>query len=93
MTSQTQSVDRELDGDESLSRMRTLCHFVDGFASGDAAIRMAAESYRSKLEQQGCDGETILTFAATILLVIADHQLEQRQAALGRLPRRWGGVC
>ncbi len=76
--------------DDRLSQMRTLCHFLDVFASGDPVLRAGALNYSERLREEGCDGEEIIRIAATALLVVIEHEVEQRARVLDRLPALWG---
>ncbi len=75
--------------DRRLSQMRTLCHFLDVFASGDPVLRAGAARYGERLREEGCDGEEIIRIAATALLVVIEHEVEQRARVLDRLPALW----
>ena len=75
--------------DRRLSQMRTLCHFLDVFASGDPVLRAGAARYSERLREEGCDGEEIIRIAATALLVVIEHEVEQRTRVLDKLPALW----
>ena len=75
--------------DLRISQMRSLCHFLDIFASGDPVMRAGAARYGERLREEGCDGEDVIRMAATALLVAVEHEIEQRTLALGSLPGLW----
>ncbi len=75
--------------DRRLSQMQTLCHFLDLFASGDPVMRAGAARYGERLREEGCDGEEIIRIAATALLVVIEHEVEQRARVLDKLPPLW----
>ena len=69
--------------------MRTLCHFLDVFASGDALLRARASSHGDQLRRAGFAGDEIIASAATALLVALEQEIDQRTQVLSKLPLIW----
>ena len=75
--------------DRRTSQMHSIRYFLDVFASADPIMRAGAAHYGERLRDQGCDGEEIIRIAATALLVAIEHEIEQRELVLNRLPAIW----
>ena len=75
--------------DRRISQMHSIRYFLDVFASADPIMRAGAAHYGERLRKQGCDGEEVIRIAATALLVAIEHEIEQREAVLNRLPEIW----
>ena len=72
-----------------ISQMHSIRYFLDVFASADPIMRAGAAHYGERLRKEGCDGEEVIRIAATALLVAIEHEIEQREAVLNRLPEIW----
>ena len=89
MTLECPTISDTTASDRRVAQMRSLCHFLDVFASADPIMRAGAAHYGDRLRKEGCDGEEVIRIAATALLVAIEHEIEQRQAALDSLPGIW----
>ena len=78
--------------DRRISQMHSIRYFLDVFASADPIMRAGAAHYGERLREEGCDGEEVIRIAATALLVAIEHEIEQREAVLNRLPEIWSGA-
>ena len=81
------------DGERRSSQLQYLCQFLDVFASADPVMRAAAVQYGERLHAEGCDGDEIIRIAATALLVVVEHEIDQKALVLERLPPAWGGLA
>ena len=75
--------------DRRTSQMHSIRYFLDVFASADTIMVAGAAHYGERLREEGCDGEEVIRIAATALLVAVEHEIEQREAVLNRLPAIW----
>lgn len=80
------------DSDQRTIQMHSIRYFLDVFASADPIMRAGAAHYGERLRKEGCDGEEVIRIAATALLVAIEHEIEQREAVLNRLPAIWSGA-